>query len=105
MCNANCPPDPFEMSGNTPARGLDPVKDHVVFLLWLCHGHVGLRLFPNPDFDDASPLWIRALLHRTRLLQRQEADRHRVGMSCGFCHVGPKPPTRRRILNILNGKI
>ena len=34
----------------------------------------------------------RALLHRSQLLQRPDLVRpYRVGMSCGFCHVGPSP--------------
>jgi hypothetical protein len=57
-------------------------------------GIVGLRLFSNPDFDEAA--------QRKWDAKRYYADKdyyndqylvrpYRVGMSCGFCHVGPNP--------------
>jgi hypothetical protein len=65
-------------------------------------GVVGLRLFPNPDFDEAAKKkWMDAInatpgkdafyindnFYATKHLIRP----YRVGMSCGFCHVGPSP--------------
>jgi hypothetical protein len=63
-------------------------------------GVVGLRLFPNPDFDEAAESkWNAAIaknpdafytdpdFYNTKDLVRP----YRVGMSCGFCHVGPAP--------------
>ena len=53
-------------------------------------GIVGLRLFPNPDFDEAA----KAKWDARCVLQRRSKDLvrpYRVGMSCGFCHVGPSP--------------
>ena len=50
----------------------------------------GLRLFPNPDFDEAAKAkWdaANATSRATTALVRP----YRVGMSCGFCHVGPSP--------------
>lgn len=57
-------------------------------------GIIGLRIFPNPDFDEAAE-------------QRWDAERfyedteyatdpftvrpYRVGMTCAFCHVAPSP--------------
>ena len=57
-------------------------------------GIVGLRIFPNPDFDAAA--------RRRWNPQRYYDDPayfgdpklvrpYRVGMACGFCHVGPHP--------------
>lgn len=91
-----CPPDPFA----------DPIKYPGVKVGARGHtipvgsyygeptGIVGLRLFPNPAFDE-------------KARQRWSADRfyndpayysdkdlvrpYRVGMSCAFCHVGPNP--------------
>src|SRR3977135_4167195 len=57
-------------------------------------GIMGLRLFPNPDFDaqaakagDPGRYYSdRADCNRADLVRP-----YRVGMSCGFCHVGPSP--------------
>ena len=57
-------------------------------------GIVGLRLFPNPDFDErARKRWDSgSVLQRSELLLDRELVRpYRVGMSCGFCHMGPNP--------------
>jgi len=57
-------------------------------------GVVGLRLFPNPDFNEAArKAWDSERYYRepeyyeSRSLVRP----YRIGMSCGFCHVGPNP--------------
>jgi len=57
-------------------------------------GIVGLRLFPNPDFDakarrrwDAQRFYDDPAYYRDAKLVRP----YRVGMTCGFCHVGPHP--------------
>lgn len=93
---ADCPADPFANADKyhgveIGARGKTvPVGSYYGER----SGIVGLRLFPNPDFDEAA-------------LQRWNSDRYfndpsyyndknlvrpyRVGMSCGFCHVGPSP--------------
>ena len=53
-------------------------------------GIVGLRLFPNPDFDDAAKAkWDAAKYFNGDKLRLVRP--YRVGMSCGFCHVGPSP--------------
>lgn len=57
-------------------------------------GVMGLRLFPNPDFDaEAAADWDperyytdEAYYNRADLVRP-----YRVGMSCAFCHVGPNP--------------
>ena len=57
-------------------------------------GVVGLRLFPNPDFDekaarrwDADRYYNDPKYYNDKNLVRP----YRVGMTCGFCHVGPSP--------------
>ena len=57
-------------------------------------GIVGLRLFPNPDFDetaakrwDAERFYTDPNYYNDKHLVRP----YRVGMSCAFCHVGPSP--------------
>src|SRR4030095_9787966 len=57
-------------------------------------GIVGLRLFPNPDFDEnAARNWDPERFYTDpSYYNRKELVRpYRVGMSCGFCHVGPNP--------------
>ena len=57
-------------------------------------GVVGLRLFPNPDFDaDAAANWDAERYYADPdYYQDKDLVRpYRVGMSCAFCHVGPSP--------------
>jgi hypothetical protein len=57
-------------------------------------GIVGLRLFPNPEFDEeARRKWDAERYYRDpAYYERRDLVRpYRVGMSCGFCHVGPSP--------------
>jgi hypothetical protein len=88
---AGCPADPFEDEAKYPgvrigARGKTvPVGS----LYGYASGIVGLRLFPNPDFDEAAKAkWdADAYFKGNEGLVRP----YRIGMSCGFCHVGPSP--------------
>jgi hypothetical protein len=93
---ADCPPDPFENEQKYPgvqigARGKNmPVGSYYGYAT----GVVGLRLFPNPDFDetagkkwDAEKFYTVPAYYNDKELIRP----YRVGMSCGFCHVGPSP--------------
>ena len=91
-----CPPDPFENEQKYPgvkigARGENlPVGSHYGYGT----GIVGLRLFPNPAFDEAAEAEWDAERYYTdaEYYGRPELVRpYRVGMSCGFCHVGPNP--------------
>jgi hypothetical protein len=98
---SDCPPDPFENESKYPgvkigARGKSlPVGSSYGYAT----GIVGLRLFPNPDFDDAAAKKWDATRYYTDpsyYHDRKLIRPYRVGMSCGFCHVGPnpvKPPT------------
>ena len=93
---ADCPADPFENEQKYPgvrtgARGKNmPVGSYYGY----GSGIVGLRVFPNPDFDeqaakrwDAEKFYTDAKYYNDKNLVRP----YRVGMSCGFCHVGPSP--------------
>jgi len=98
---ADCKPDPFENEQKYPgvkvgSRGTTingkgfPVGSFYGYET----GIVGMRLFPNPDFDeaaakkwDASKYYTDKNYYEDKNLVRP----YRVGMSCGFCHVGPNP--------------
>jgi hypothetical protein len=94
--DATCSPDPFENETKYPgvkigARGKNiPVGSYYGYAT----GIVGLRLFPNPDFDDAAAkkwdpkrYYDDPNYYNDKSLVRP----YRVAMSCGFCHVGPSP--------------
>jgi hypothetical protein len=93
---ADCGPDPFENEAKYPgikigARGTT-VK--VGSYYGWGTGIVGLRLFPNPAFDDeAKKKWdpVRYYTDPTYYNDKNLVKPYRVGMSCGFCHVGPNP--------------
>ena len=103
--SASCPPDPYENKGKYPGvkvgwrgksfkvRGQDVRVDEGSFYGYGT-GIVGLRLFPNPDFGpeqaakwDANRYYTDPNYYNDSKLVRP----YRVGMSCGFCHVGPNP--------------
>jgi hypothetical protein len=93
---ADCPPDPFENTAKYPgvklgARGKNlPAGSYYGWGT----GIVGLRLFPNPAFDEAAAkAWKPDLYYSdSKFYQRKGLVRpYRIGMSCGFCHVGPSP--------------
>ena len=91
-----CPDDPFEDEKRYPgvktgARGgIVPVGSYYGYAT----GVVGLRLFPNPDFDDKAAKRWDPVRYYTDPMYYNDKDLvrpYRVGMSCGFCHVGPNP--------------
>jgi hypothetical protein len=93
---SDCPPDPFENEQKYPgvrigARGKTvPVGSYYGYAT----GIVGLRLFPNPDFDEAAAKkWdpVRYYADPAYYLSKDLVKPYRVGMSCGFCHIGPNP--------------
>lgn len=98
---SNCKPDSFENekkypgvrigSRGTQLNGKDfPVGSYYGYET----GIVGLRLFPNPDFDEkAAKRWNpeRYYTDPTYYNDKNLVRPYRVGMSCGFCHVGPNP--------------
>jgi hypothetical protein len=93
---ADCPPDPFENEQKYPgvaigARGKNlPVGSAYGWAT----GVVGLRLFPNPAFDEAAAKrWDAKRYYEdpSYYFSKDLVRPYRVGMSCGFCHVGPNP--------------
>jgi hypothetical protein len=92
----NCPPDPFENEQKYPgvrigARGKNM---DVGSFYGYATGIVGLRLFPNPDFDEkAAKAWdpVRFYTDPKYYLSKDLIRPYRVGMSCAFCHAGPNP--------------
>jgi len=100
---ADCPPDPFESETNYPgvkagARGKNiPAGSYYGYAT----GIVGMRLFPNPDFDErAEKKWdpVRYYTDPGYYNSKELIRPYRVAMSCGLCHVGPnpiKPPADR----------
>lgn len=107
--DANCPADPFENEQKYPgvkvgSRGQElpkgaqyvpkdgkmPVGSYYGYAT----GVVGLRLFPNPDFDGAAASkWDPERYYSDPKYYNDKdlVKPYRVGMSCGFCHVGPNP--------------
>ena len=94
--DGHCPPDPFENEHKYPgvkigARGNNlPAGSYYGY----ASGVVGLRLFPNPDFDAAAQKrWdpVRFYIDPAYYNSKDLVRPYRVGMSCGFCHVGPNP--------------
>ena len=91
-----CSPDPFENEAKYPgirvgARGKTVA---VGSYYGYASGIVGLRLFPNPDFDEkAQKKWDAELYYSDPNYydNRDLVKPYRVGMSCAFCHVGPNP--------------
>jgi hypothetical protein len=91
-----CPRDPFENEKKYPgvaigARGKNiPVGSYYGYAT----GIVGLRLFPNPAFDEAAAKkWDPKKYYEDPKYYNSKdlVKPYRVGMSCGFCHVGPNP--------------
>jgi hypothetical protein len=92
----NCPSDPFENEQKYPgvaigARGKNiPVGSEYGY----ASGVVGLRIFPNPAFDEnAAKAWdpVKYYTDPSYYDNKNLIRPYRVGMSCGFCHVGPSP--------------
>ncbi len=92
----DCPADPFENEDKYPgvkigARGKNiPLGSYYGYAT----GIVGVRLFPNPDFDEkAQKAWdpVRYYTDEKYYNDKNLVRPYRVGMSCGFCHVGPNP--------------
>ncbi len=91
-----CAPDPFENEKKYPgvaigARGRTvPVGSYYGY----ASGVVGLRVFPNPAFDEkAKKAWDPVKYYTTPAYYENKnlIKPYRVGMSCGFCHIGPSP--------------
>jgi hypothetical protein len=93
---ADCPADPFENDKKYPgvAIGARGKNVPVGSVYGYGSGIVGLRLFPNPDFDEAAARkWdpVKYYTDETYYFRKDLIRPYRVGMSCAFCHVGPNP--------------
>ena len=97
-----CAPDPFEDESKYPGVAIGsrgkPLGDGTTQPVGSYYGYasgiVGLRLFPNPAFDEkAAKAWDPERYYTDpSYYNRKDLVRpYRVGMSCGFCHVGPSP--------------
>jgi len=100
----SCAPDPFANAEKYPgveigARG-QVIDDDTGKRLPIGSyygeptGIVGLRLFPNPAFDEkAAAEWDPERYYKdpTYYNRKDLVRPFRVGMGCGFCHVGPDP--------------
>ena len=91
-----CGADPFENEDKYPGVRMGARGQNIATGSYYGYGTgiVGLRLFPNPDFDaaaakkwDAKRFYADPAFYNDKKLIRP----YRVGMSCAFCHVGPNP--------------
>jgi hypothetical protein len=91
-----CPADPFENDTQYPGVRVGSRGTTVPLgsIYGWASGIVGLRLFPNPAFDeaakrrwDAQRYFTDESYYKDKTLVRP----YRIGMACGFCHVGPSP--------------
>ena len=98
----DCGPDPFENEAKYPGvaigtrgKSIGNGATHPVGSYYgYATGVMGLRLFPNPDFDEkAAKAWDPERYYNDpSYYNRKDLVRpYRVGMSCGFCHIGPSP--------------
>lgn len=96
ISGGDCKPDPFENEQKYPgvkigARGKNiPVGSYYGYAT----GVVGLRLLPNPAFDEAAQkAWDpeRYYTDPSYYNNAKLVKPYRVGMACAFCHVGPNP--------------
>jgi hypothetical protein len=102
IVSKDCPKDPFEDGNKYPgvkigARGTTfsdgktlPVGSYFGYPT----GIVGLRLFPNPAFNEAAEkAWDpKRYYDDPKYYNNPDLVRpYRVGMTCAFCHIGPSP--------------
>ncbi len=98
----DCAADPFENEKRYPGVAIGsrgkPLGDGTTQPVGSYYGYatgiLGLRLFPNPDFDAQAAKDWNPERYYTDPSYYNRADLvrpYRVGMSCGFCHVGPSP--------------
>ena len=99
-----CASDPFEDEARYPGVAIGsrgkPLGDGTTQPIGSYYGYatgiLGLRLFPNPAFDEkAAKAWDAERFYTDPEISTTTAGDlvrpYRVGMACGFCHVGPSP--------------
>ena len=94
--DSSCAVDPFENETKYPGVKIGARGKNISAASYYGYasGIVGLRLFPNPDFDEAAAKrWDPARYYTdpSYYNDRKLVRPYRVGMSCAFCHVGPNP--------------
>ena len=92
----DCPADPFANAQKYPGVAVGARGKNIPAGSYYGEptGIVGLRLFPNPEFDEAAAKrWDPKRYYNdpSYYLSKDLVRPYRVGMSCGFCHVGPNP--------------
>jgi hypothetical protein len=92
----NCPPDPFANAEKYPGVAVGARGKNIPAGSYYGEptGIVGMRLFPNPEFDEAAAKeWNAERFYNdpNYYLSKELVRPYRVGVSCGFCHVGPNP--------------
>jgi len=93
---SDCPAEPFENEQKYPGVKIGARGKNIDAGSYYGYatGIVGLRLFPNPNFDEAAAKkWdpVRYYTDPKYYLSKDLVKPYRVGMSCAFCHVGPNP--------------
>jgi hypothetical protein len=91
-----CAADPFENEKKYPGVAIGARGKNIPAGSYYGYGTgiVGLRLFPNPAFNEAAQKAWDPVRYNTDPSYYNSKDLvrpYRVGMSCGFCHVGPDP--------------
>jgi hypothetical protein len=94
--NGACKPDPFDDPKTYPGVAVGARGKSLPLGSYFGEptGIVGLRLFANPAFDEtAAKQWDpeRYYSDPTYYMNPKLVRPYRVGMTCGFCHVGPSP--------------
>jgi cytochrome c5 len=106
-----CRPDPFKDEQKFPgvAVGARGRQTPAGSLYGEPAGILGLRLFPNPDFDQAAARkWdpVRYYKDPSYFLSKDLVRPYRVGVTCAFCHAGfnplnpPKDPENPEWVNL-----
>src|SRR5215831_10229084 len=96
ITSPECPPDPYANADKYPGVKIGARGQNIPAGSYYGEpsGVVGLRLFPNPAFDAAAAAkWdpVRFYDDPAYYQNKDLVRPYRVGMSCGFCHVGPSP--------------
>jgi cytochrome c2 len=94
--DSNCPPDPFANAQKYPGVAVGARGKNIPAGSYYGEptGILGLRLFPNPAFDEAAAKrWDpQRYYHDPSYYLRKDLVRpYRVGMSCGFCKISANP--------------
>jgi hypothetical protein len=88
-------PDAHGLYLDRPAGGTDPEAGKIDPEIYgRSTGVLGLRLFPNPEFDaEAAAFWDAGRYFEDPAYAKdpQLVRPYRVGMTCAFCHVAPDP--------------